>query len=186
MTYQAPAGRRLAARCPQHAAPIGGSTAVRLHAHRALRLFVTAGAWAAGFCLIVALVALVAEAAGPARAAHVTTAGNYRPPSTAGSIPARGAGHVLRTFSGIGDRTTPPFSVAAHSHWKLQWLYQCVARAAGQRLIIREGDATGSGISVSATGASGHGLASAYAAAPRHYLVVITNCAWTARVLARG
>jgi hypothetical protein len=183
MSYQAPGGRRLAA----HAAPVGGSTPMRLHAHRALRLFVTGGAWAAGLCLIIALVVLVADAAGPGRATHVSTDGRYRLQSKARSTHPAGADHVLRTFAGIGDRTTPRFTVAARSRWRLRWLYQCTPGEPGKRLIIREGNATGAGISVSRTGPSGSGSsASAYATARTHYLVVITNCAWTAQVLDRG
>jgi len=187
MTYQAPAGRRQTARCPQHAAPFGGSTPVRLHAHRALRLVVAAGAWTAGLCLIIASVALVAGAAGPARTAHLTTtAGRYSAPRSTGLTQPGGATHVLHTFSGIGDQRTPQFTVAAHSRWTLDWLYQCMSGRPGQQLLIREGDATGSGISVNATGASGHGSTSAVTAARVHYLVVITSCAWTARILGRG
>jgi hypothetical protein len=159
---------------------------MRLHAHRALRLFVTAGAWAAGFCLIVALVALVADAAGPTGAAPVqTTARRVSLHPTAGPTRRPPAAPVLRTFSGIGDQTTPQFTVAAHSWWKVQWLYQCTPGVPGEGLIVREGDTAGNGISVSASGVSGRGEASAYAAGRAHYLVVITNCAWTARVLGR-
>lgn len=183
MTYQPPAGRRLAA----HAAPVGGSTPTRLHAHRALRLFGAAGALAAGLCLIIASVVLVAGAAGPGRATHVSTAARRSSLQSKGSStrPAR-ADHVLRTFAGIGNRVTPRFTVPAHSRWRLRWLYQCTPGEPGQQLIIREGVATGTGISVGATGPSGSGSASAYSAGRTHYLVVITNCAWTTQVLDHG
>jgi hypothetical protein len=160
---------------------------MRLQAHRALRLFVTAGACAAGLCLIIGSVVLVANAAGSGKATHVSTAARrYRLRPEADSTQPGGADQVLRTFAGIGDRTTPRFTVTAHSRWQLQWLYQCTPGEPGQDLIIREGDAVGSGISVSETGPSGRGSASAYSAVRTHYLVVITNCAWTARVLDHG
>jgi hypothetical protein len=194
MTYQTPDGWRLPPRCPQHAAPFGSSTPLRIHTHRALRLFVTAGAWAAGLCLVVASVALVAKAAGPARATHVTsTAHHYGVPSgrlpghagTGGrSAPAGGAHDVLRTFAGTGNRITSQFTVAAaHSRWELRWSYQCTGNASADRLIIMEGNAARSGVSVDAAGAEGQGTTWAYSDAGTHYLVVTTNCAWTARVL---
>ena len=60
MTYQAPDGWRLPPSNPQHATPADGSAHLSSRAHRALRLFVTAGAWGAGLCLIIGSVALVA------------------------------------------------------------------------------------------------------------------------------
>jgi hypothetical protein len=188
MTNQPPAGRRVAA----HAAPLVGATPVRLHTHRALRLLVTAGGWAAGLCLIIASVVLVADATGPGRTSHVSTAaGRFRLQAKAGSSQPTAADYVLRTFAGIGNRITPRFAVAAHSRWRVRWLYQCTPGVPGRQLIIREGVAAGRGISVSATGSSGHGTsgyadASATAAARTQYLVVITNCAWTAQVLDHG
>jgi hypothetical protein len=194
MTYQTPDGWRLPPRCPQHAAPFGSSTPLRMHTHRALRLFVTAGAWAAGLCLIVASVALVAKAAGPVRATHLTpAAGHYRIssgqlPGRAGnggpSAPAGEALYVLRTFAGTGNRITSQFTVAANSRWELRWSYECTGQAPAGRLIIMEGNAAHSGVSVDAAGAEGQGSTWAYSDAGTHYLVVTTNCAWTAKVLA--
>jgi hypothetical protein len=187
MTYQAPGGWQLPPRCPQHAAPFGSSGP--LHAHRALRLFVTAGAWAAGLCLNICSVALVAGTAGPA-------ATNVRAAAGSGQLPGHGrqprrrptagrAGHLLRTFTGTGSRTTSQFSVAAHSRWELQWRYRCPARTPGGHLIIREGNAAGNGVSVDAAGTSGHGRTWTYSSASDHFFVVTTNCTWTARVLGR-
>jgi hypothetical protein len=188
MTYQTPDGWQLPPRCPQHAAPFGSSGPLHLHAHRALRLFVTAGAWAAGLCLIIGSVALVAGSAGPADATHVRAAA-----ARSGQLPGRGhqprrrppgsAGHLLGTFTGTGNRTTSQFSVAAHSRWELQWFYQCPARTPGGHLIIREGNAAGNGVSVAAAGSSGHGSTWTYSSASSHFFVVTTNCAWTAKVL---
>jgi hypothetical protein len=176
MTYQTPDGWQLPPRCPQHAAPFGSSGPLHLRAHRALRLFVTAGAWAAGLCLIIGSVALVAGTAGPAHAAHL------RPAAKSGQLPGH-AGHLLRTFTGTGSRTTSQFSVAAHSRWELQWLYRCPSRTPGGHLIIREGNAAGNGVSVDAAGTSGRGSTWTYSSASDHFFVVTTNCTWTARVL---
>jgi hypothetical protein len=188
MTHQAPEGWRLPPRGPQHAAPFGGSAPLSMRAHRALRLFVTAGAWAAGLCLIIGSVALVAEAAGPAPEAHVTTAAGY--PQRTRPLPGHGAkAHhapassgslvVLRTFVGTGNWTTSQFTVAAHSRWELRWSYQCAARLPRGRLVISEGNDAGGGVSVDAAGAAGQGSAWTYSDAGSHYLVVLANCAWT-------
>jgi hypothetical protein len=189
MTYQTPDGWQLPPRCPQHAAPFGSSGPLHLHAHRALRLFVTAGAWAAGLCLIIGSIALVAGTAGPADT-NVRAAAAAR----SGQLPGHGhqrrrrpaadrAGHLLRTFTGTGGRTTSQFSVAAHSRWELQWLYRCPSRTPGGHLIIREGNAAGNGVSLDEAGTSGHGSTWTYSSASDHFFVVTTNCTWTARVL---
>jgi hypothetical protein len=197
MTYQAPRGWRTQPRGAQHAAPFGSNTPLVVHAHRALRLFVTAGAWAAGLCLVIALVALVAETAGPASATHVTAAAGSAQLSAraakaragqhgrhGGSAGQAGGSHrapVLGAFSGRGNRTTGPFAVPAPGRWNLRWSYQCPPRTPRGQLIIREGG-SGDGLSVDATGPAGHGSTSSYSATARHYLVVITGCSWNVRV----
>jgi hypothetical protein len=191
MTYQTQGNWRLPPRCPQHAAPAGRSTPRRIHTHRALRLFVAAGTWAAGLCLILASVALVAAAAGPARATHLSpTAGHYRLSSgrlggQAGAQQPTAPLDVLRTFSGTGNLITSKFTVAARGRWELRWSYRCTATAPGGRLVIREGNAANSGVSVDAAGAEAQGSTWAYSDAGSHYLVVVSSCAWTAKVLGR-
>jgi hypothetical protein len=199
MTYQAPRGWRVPPRGAQHAAPFGSNTPLLVHAHRALRLFVTAGAWAAGLCLVIGLVALVAEAAGPASATHVTAAaGSAQLSARAAKARASQRGHhggsagraesshrartVLGTFSGRGNRTTGPFTVPAPGRWNLQWSYVCPPRTPRGQLIIREGGGNGDGLSVTTAGPTGRGSTSSYSATARHYLVVITGCSWRVRV----
>jgi len=195
MTYQAPDGWRLPPSYPQHATPADGSAHLSSRAHRALRLFVTAGAWGAGLCLIIGSVALVAEAAGPAPATHVTqAAGHYHLPAgqldshsaKARRHPAPGGTHdVLRAFIGTGNQTTSQFTVAAHSRWELQWSYACAPHAGRGALVIREGNAGGGGVSVAEMGAAGHGSTWTYSSVGTHYLVVLTNCAWAIEVTGR-
>lgn len=191
MTYHTPDGWR-PPHGPQHAAPFGSSTPLRVHAHRALRLFVAAGAWGAGLCLVVGLVAMVA---GADRATPISAqAGDYRAPQDRDPAqgpprsvrPTGGRLEAVRTFDGTGDLTTPPFRVAADGRWELEWSYSCPARTPGGHLIIREGDAAGGGISVAASGTAGHGSTWTYSDGASHYLVVITNCGWTVKVAAYG
>jgi hypothetical protein len=188
MTYQAPDGWQFPVHGTHHAAPFGHSTPVRLHTRRALRLVATAGTWAAGLCLVIGSIALVAEAAGPTSTTHVTAAARVAGLHHAG--PPDPAGHsaaapVTRTFTGTGNRTTSQFTVAPDSRWELRWSYACPARAPGGHLIIREGGAGNAGVAVSAGGASGAGRAWTYSPGSAHYLVVLASCSWTIRVTGR-
>jgi hypothetical protein len=210
MSYQAPDGWRLPARTPQHATAPGGSgigsgiggrgrgrdgggecagrgTPLRVHAHRALRLAATAGAWAAGLCLVVGLIALVAGTASPAGTTHVSPAAGIRrlPP---GRLPGSDTGHraggggawPTRTFRGAGSATTGPFTVTPRSRYQLRWSYSCPAGLTRGHLLIRESGTAG--VSVTAAGAAGSGSTWAWAPSAAHYLVVVANCAWVIQV----
>jgi hypothetical protein len=156
---------------------------MRLHAHRALRLAGVAGAWAAGLCLVIGSVALVAETAQPTSATHVSTAAGVRHLGN-GKLAGHAArtGPLTRTFRGTGSQTTGQFTEAARRRWNLRWSYACPAGPAGGRLLIREGGAGSTGVSASASGPAGGGSTWIYSRAAAHYLVVITNCAWTIKV----
>jgi hypothetical protein len=183
MSYPAPDGWQFSVHGSHHAAPSGHATPMRIHAHRALRLAGAAGAWAAGLCLVIGSVTLVAETAEPASATHVSTLAGVRHLGNgklAGHVSR--SGPLTRTFRGTGDRTTSQFTVAPHHRWNLRWSYACPGRPAAGRLLIREGNAGSVGVSVSESGAAGAGSTWAYSQAAAHYLVVITNCAWTIRV----
>lgn len=183
MTYPAPDGWRFPVHGSHHAAPPGQVTPMRMHAHRALRLLGVAGAWAAGLCLVIGSVTLVAETAQPVSATHVSTAAgvNHLANQKLAGHAAR-SGPLTRTFRGTGNQTTRLFTVAPRHRWDLRWSYACPGRRPAGHLLIREGDAGRVGVSVSASGAAGAGSTWTYSQAARHYLVVITNCAWTIRV----
>jgi hypothetical protein len=162
-----------------------------------LRLFVAAGAWLSGLCLILGSVALVAGAAGPAGATHLKAPPGFRLRADTGGWPAQslrpvipsppvgsgGATVVLHTFGGTGDRTTGRFKVAPHRGWELTWSYSCAPRVRHGRLIIREGNPAKGGVRVDAAGSAGRGSTWTYSNVGTHYLVVTTNCGWTARVV---
>ena len=183
MTNPAPGGWRFPVHGSHHAAPPGQVTPMRMHAHRALRLLGVAGAWAAGLCLVIGSVTLVAETAQPVSATHVSTAAgmNHLANRKLAGHAAR-SGPLTRTFRGTGNQTTRLFTVAPRHRWNLRWSYACPGRGADGHLLVREGDAGSVGVSVSASGAAGAGSTWTYSQAARHYLVVITNCAWTIRV----
>jgi hypothetical protein len=185
MSYPAPDGWQFPVHGSHHAAPRGHATPMRIHAHRALRLVAVAGAWAAGLCLVIGSVTLVAESAEPTSMTHVSTAAGVHHLGN-GKLTghAAHAGPLTRTFRGTGNQTTGTFTVARHHRWNLRWSYACLGRPPAGRLLIREGNAGSVGVSVSAAGAAGAGSTWTYSQAAAHYLVVITNCAWTIQVIA--
>lgn len=185
MSYRAPDGWRLPVRAPQHGATAGGATPLRIHAHRALRLAWTAGAWAAGLCLVVGLIALVAGMASPAGTTHVApAAGIHRlPPAPVpggDAGPRAGGGWLTRTFRGTGNATTGLFTVTPRSRYQLRWSFSCPARVPRGHLLIREGGTAA--VSVTAAGTAGSGSMWAWAPTAGHYLVVIASCAWVIEV----
>jgi hypothetical protein len=180
MSYPAPGGWQFPVSGSHHAAPRGHATPMRIHAHRALRLVAVAGAWAAGLCLVIGSVTLVAETAEPTSTTHVSTAAGVHHLEN-GRLTGH-AGPLTRTFRGTGDQTTRAFNVAPRHRWNLRWSYACAGRPAAGRLLIREGNAGNVGVSVSASGAAGAGSTWTYSRAAAHYLVVLTNCAWRIQV----
>jgi hypothetical protein len=186
MTDQAQGRWQFPGHGSHRAPPFTNSTPLRIHAHRALRLLTAAGAWAAGLCLVIGSITLVAEAAEPASATHVTAAAGVHqvPAGTLAGHGGQGA-TVTRTFRGTGNRTTSQFTLAPHRRWDLRWSFTCPGRTPSGHLLIREGDAGKAGDSVSASGMAGGGSTWTYSQAAAHYLVVITNCSWTIQVTGR-
>ena len=180
MTSRDPGDWRLPRWTPRHAAPFGFATPLRWQAHKALRLFVTTGSWAAGLCLVIGLIVLVASASAPGRAApRLASARQADASDPAAPAPAA---HVLATFTGRGNRTTPTFTVRAHDRWQLRWSYRCPGHP-GQ-LIVADSDGAGtSGASIDQTGIGGTGSTWLTSSRSRHYLIVISTCSWTMKAV---
>jgi hypothetical protein len=109
-TYRDPDGWPRPQRLPQHAAaPFARSSPHRLQASRALRLLGLAGTWAAGLCLVIGAIALVASAASPGKIAKVNDA------SALGRVGAvtHPPGHRARPAGRQASRTGHP-SRASH------------------------------------------------------------------------
>jgi len=185
-------------RAPQHAAaPFGRSSPTRLKAQRALRLFATAGLWAAGLCLVIGAIVLVVAQAKPGRLtpASVQTsmrAGRVQLPSarpvasrsTRTARRARGAPRPrqLAAFSGHGDKTTGSFRTAAGSGWQIQWAYACTAAVRAGLFVVEDARTGAAGASITQSGVAGHGATSLRPAGRTHHLIVISNCSWTMKV----
>jgi hypothetical protein len=168
-------------RAPQHAAaPFTLSARTRQRLHRALRLFVTAGTWAATLCLVVGAIVLVVSAASPGRvdpvAATSATGQGARPPA------ARPA-HVVASFAGYGDRTSRSFRVDQTAAWQIRWSYRCPASLHSGLLVVEVADPGAVGAAISEAGAGGRGSTSIRPGGQAHHLVVISSCAWTMKVL---
>ena len=81
-----------------------------------------------------------------------------------------------------GSANTTPFVIGGPGRWKVAWSYDCGGKAPG--LTIRQAPApppaspAASGLSVTSTGASGHGVAWADNDPGQHALRIRTACTW--------
>jgi transposase len=176
---------RLERRGPQHAVPPDSSDPLRRHGGRALRLIVTAGAWGAGLCLVIGLVAMVAQAAPsrPARAAERGVADRSTDSRVTDTITSNTAydGYIRRfSDTGLAFRS---FVVAGHSRWQLRWSYRCNTGTRGY-LTISE-PTISSGVRVQSTGTGGRGITWAFSDAATHFLLIHGSCPWTVTVTGR-
>jgi hypothetical protein len=222
MNYRDPDGWLLPSRNPQHAAAFCFPNPARRHARRALRLIVVAGPWAAGLCLVIGSIVLVATAAAPNRALPHLTAAAQRTALAAATQQRRSHGtgpvgrpgparsdsaaqrasagrqgepagsassyQVLAAFTGQEDVMTRHFTVRTGVPWELQWSYACPAGLpAGQLIVEDAGGAaagqTAAGASIDEIGIGGDGATWLNPNGTRHYLVVISTCSWTIKVV---
>jgi hypothetical protein len=198
-TYHDPDGWPQPPRAPLHAAaPFGMSSPAGLHAHRALRLFVTAGTWAAGLCLVIGSIVLVVSAATPGRITGLDTAssGHHGTTSAAGvgldplsagaALPPAGqavASRPIASFAGRGDQTTAEFRVHAGARWQIRWSYSCPQSIRAGLLVVENARAGAVGASITEAGLAGRGETWLNAGARRHRLIVISTCSWHMKVM---
>jgi hypothetical protein len=197
MTHKSPyAWPSSPARAPQHTGQPGKLPA-RSRARRALRLAAVASVWVTGLAVVVIAVAMVAMTTAPsartgpaASAGFTASAAAGRASGQAGQAgqpapraraiqPARPAVTSL-VFSGQGSANTTPFVIGGPGRWKVAWSYDCGGQAPG--LTIRQAPApagpAASGLTVTRSGASGHGVAWADHDPGQHALRIRTACAW--------
>jgi hypothetical protein len=177
-------------RVAQHAAPTFGlSSPARAGAHRALRLFVTVGTWAAGLCLVIGSIVLVSSTS-PRTLARIAQAGSR----SSGHTGERLAGHRSRlpsplpageiaAFAGRGDETTSQFALKSRAPWQIWWSYSCPAGVPVGQLIVEDAAPGAVGASIDQAGDAGHGETSLTAGPGTHHLVVISNCSWQLKVM---
>jgi hypothetical protein len=198
-------------RLPQHAAtPFLRSNDFRQQAHRALRLVVTAGTWAAGLCLVVGSIVLVVSAASPGRLApaktassaeqmarHTSAGARIHKSSPGGIIERSGprhaspGAHAARTtgttqvafFSGRGDKITRSFVISGAHGWQIQWAYTCPASVAIGLFVVEADPRTAVDPDISQSGQAGHGDTRLPAGGRTHSLLVTSTCYWTMKVM---
>ena len=178
---------------------------LRRLARQVLQLFITTLAWAAGLALVIGSIVLVAAATGPRHtplsARHAADSSprhslSFYDQKSRASQSVRtnsgGAGwadlnRVLVTFSGNGNRTTRHFKVTAHHAWQLQWAYRCSSQAGAAQFELLQADIGPGRATVSPTtedfAASGRGSALLKATSHQHYLMVISACSWSVKVV---
>ena len=197
MTHKSPYAWPSPPACaPQHTGQPGKLPAA-FRARRALRLAAVASVWVTGLAVVVIAVAMVAMTTAPsartgqaASAGFTASAAAGRASGQAGQAgqpapraraikPARPAVTSL-VFSGQGSANTTPFVIGGPGRWKVAWSYDCGGQAPG--LTIRQAPApagpAASGLTVTRSSASGHGVAWADHDPGQHALRIRTACTW--------
>jgi hypothetical protein len=119
-----------------------------------------------------------AQAAQAGQAGQASRAGQPAPHARA-IQPAPPAVTSL-VFSGQGSANTTPFVIGGSGRWKVAWSYDCGGQAPG--LTIRQAPApagpAASGLTVTRSGTSGHGVAWAGHDPGERTLRIRTACTW--------
>lgn len=113
--------------------------------------------------------------ASPSSASHQQTTGS------------RSASHVLAMFTGRGNTITRHFRVAGPHRWAVRWSYACPARRNAGHFIVEDaeimGPTTRVGSSLDENGTAGSGITWLRPGPRNQYLVVVSSCSWTMRVV---
>ena len=195
MTRQGCYRRPQPPRLPLHAAPAG-------RRRRVLRLCIAAGTGAAGLCLVIGSVALVASAGGRPRSTTVTSASHLSParlspgrqsparmphsgsrPGSHGARLSSAPGRTILSSAGRGAETSRRFTISGTGTWQLKWSYYDCSALDGKGDFVVTETGTVPGASLSEFGAAGHGTAWAYRDKGSHHLVIRSECAWRIAVV---
>ena len=182
-----------------------GSRRPRLH--RSLRLIIAAGTAAAGLCLVIGMVAMVAAAGGTNARSTASSRRDGGPGvSASGHLPRgitggtgsrhgtgthRGgqndyqAGRTLDKFQGTGSGEQGKFTIHEPGFWGIAWSYSCPQNTPGTFVLGQTNVRLPYSIDVNVNGPAGHGLAWVTSAG-QHSLVIVSGCSWQLRVVARG
>jgi hypothetical protein len=170
--------RRSPMRTPLHEAwPIHRSSPSREHTRRALRLFVTAGCYVAGLCLVLALVAVVAAMTAPGHASGLAADDKVR-------HSVNGPTRLVPVLTHRGDGR---FSTTVHGPWQLRWWFgSCRPTGAAGYLFVRETSPGGPGSArLDRRGRAGSGATRWFRNTGTHRFLVRSDCTWTMRVQQR-
>ncbi len=167
--------------------------------HGVIRLVMAAGSVAVVFCLVLALVALVASLDSGPRLAGVastrtlsTATAPAREPAAGRTGPGSsrpGGGHrapgsrVIARYHGAGPATMGPFRVTRPGTFGVAWSYACRGRRPGNFSVGETGGGPDGALDVSVSGPGGHGISWVPRDPGLHALVVVSDCRWTIRVV---
>jgi hypothetical protein len=179
MTHRAP-GRpprpRTPPRAPLHDTwPSEPASQKREHARRLLRLFVAAGCYVAGLCLVIALLGLVAAIRAHERSSGAAADSRWQSLDHIG--PPR------RTMLLTGQAGQPgKFSTTVPGRWRLRWSYSCGRDTAGYLMVSETGRWPAARTRLRRHGPAGTGVTRWYRSAGTHNFQVSSNCTWKIRV----
>jgi hypothetical protein len=193
MTYRDSDGWYLPSRIPQHAAPFGFARPLRHRAHLAIRLFVTAGSWAAGLCLIIGLVVFVSNATAADKGKHAGAssqgANQLRSGDPTTHFPQAQSGPLQPlpyTFSGHATTTSATFAIPGGHRLMIRWSYQCQASDSSTQFTILDvllrGGQPRPGPAFIGSGISGEGTIALPRGSRTHYLLISSTCTWRIKV----
>jgi hypothetical protein len=110
------------------------------------------------------------------------SSGTHDPTTASGS-----ASHVLAMFTGRGSTITRHFQVSGSRGWAVHWSYACPARLNAGQFIVEDAEVVGRktrvGSGLEKNGPSGSGTTWLRPGPRNHYLVVVSSCSWTMRVM---
>jgi hypothetical protein len=140
-----------------------------------------AGMVAAGLCLVLAFVALVAaHGNGSSSGSRVISSADSHHQSKGGAL-----GLVVRTIRGDGNRRTATFSISRPGLWGLAWSYSCASHQRGIFFLSEDNSGKDHGQHVDTSGQSGHGLIWSSGDSGKHYVTAESSCSWLIQVVLR-
>lgn len=150
-------------------------------AGRAVRLTVAAGAAAAGLCLVLGLVALVATIGYPGAVHSGAARAGSRPGHFEQTTLTVGA--TVATFSGAGLTHQARRTINVPDTWGIAWTFHCQP---GRNPGFTVADGTPGTVRITDSANHGHGVWWDFHAPGNHQLLFLSDCAWHAIIVLPG
>jgi len=94
---------------------------------------------------------------------------------------------TIATFTGNGGTSTSKFTIGGNGNWVLRYSYDCSGQLGGEGSFFVDEDAlnndTPSAVFIDRSGSGGKGSWHVHGDAGRHYLEILTECAYTISVV---
>lgn len=145
------------------------------------------GTVAAGLCLVLGFVALIAtqdrENGAGSRVAESTASHDQPNGNVFGQADGLVAGHTIRLIRGDGTGRNATFSISRKGVWGLAWSFSCPARQHGTFVLNEDNTDSDYDQQVDSSGPSGHGLIWSSGDSGDHYVTVDSGCSWSVRIV---